>query len=218
MATQEFDSSSDPSEAALATALAAAIKDHNGADVSFGSLLSAEDGHKTIVIFIRHFYCGLCQDFLSFLTSKVKPDLLQSHNTKLIIIGCGEFGLLDGYKALIDSPYDIYADPDLSVYTPLGMTRRTLDQGKFGANNKPEYLVRSVNVVPTAFSNIVTSIRNVFKMGKPMANSGDIRQLGGEFVFDSQKRAVFVHRMENTRGHAKLAEILGAAGVPYESA
>ncbi|KDE02986.1 hypothetical protein MVLG_06486 [Microbotryum lychnidis-dioicae p1A1 Lamole] len=212
MATQEFDSSSAPSEATFATALAATIKDHTGADVSFGSLLSAERAHKAIVIFIRHFYCGLCQDFLFFLTSKVKPDLLQSHNTKLIIVGCGEFGLLDGYKALIGTPYDIYADLDLSVYTPLGMTRRTLEQGKFGPNNKPEYLVRS------AFSNIVTSIRNVFKMGKPMANSGDIRQLGGEFVFDSQKQAVFVHRMENTRGHAKLAEILGAAGVPYESA
>ncbi|SCV74285.1 BQ2448_6717 [Microbotryum intermedium] len=212
MATKEFDPSSPPSEAALATALAATIKDHNGADVSFGSLLSAENGHKTIVIFIRHFYCGLCQDFLSYLTSKVRPEFLQTHNTKLVIIGCGEFGLVDGYKALIDTPYDIYIDPNLNVYIPLGMTRRTLDQGKFDEHNKPEYLLRS------AFGNIVTSIRNVFKMGKPMANSGDIKQLGGEFVFDSQKRAVFVHRMENTRGHAKLAEILGAAGIPYESA
>ena len=38
------------------------------------------------------------------------------------------------------------------------------------------------------------------------------KQLGGEFVFDGMT-PVYTHRMENTRGHAPLAEMLNAAGI-----
>lgn len=52
-------------------------------------------------------------------------------------------------------------------------------------------------------------------MGKLFTTStGDLKALGGEFVFDGPEAVTWAHRMENTRGHATVAEIAAAAGVP----
>lgn len=50
-------------------------------------------------------YCGLCMDFLSFLTTKLNPDLLAAHNVKLVVIGCGDPSMIKGceFGCLSDS-------------------------------------------------------------------------------------------------------------------
>lgn len=176
----------------------------SGEQVQLGSLMRGEKGGKCIVIFIRHFYCGLCQDFLSYLTSKISPQTLRQHNLKLSIIGCGDWELIKPYRENLGTPFEIYADPTKDSYVALGMTLRTLDMG----NKTPEYQRGGM------IGNIFGSIMKAFKIGSIFSkNAGDQKQLGGEFVFVNGE-PIYTHRMQNTRGHAPLAELFDAAGLP----
>ncbi|GAA5944924.1 peroxiredoxin-like family protein [Sporobolomyces koalae] len=175
-----------------------------GEPVQLGSLMRGDKGGKCIVIFIRHFYCGLCQDFISYLTSKITPAVLQEHNLKLSIIGCGDWELIKPYRENLGTPFEIYSDPTKETYVALGMTLRTLDMG----SHQPEY--QSSGIIGNIFSSIVKA----FKIGSIFTKkAGDQKQLGGEFVF-ANGQPVYTHRMENTRGHAPLADLFAAAGLP----
>ncbi|GAA6059253.1 hypothetical protein JCM10212_006646 [Sporobolomyces blumeae] len=214
------------------------VFDREGSPVPLGSLIHGDKGGRSIVIFIRHWYCGLCQvrlrtaipprprplawsdelpsrltsserdarnkDFISYLTSKISQEDLAQHRLKLSVIGCGDWELIKPYVQNLGSPFDFYADPTKKTYEALGMTLRTLDMG----SKNPEYQKTGV------LGNIFASITRAFKIGGIFGkNSGDIKQLGGEFVFENGQ-PIYTHRMENTRGHAPLAELFQAAGLP----
>ncbi|CEQ42430.1 SPOSA6832_04244 [Sporobolomyces salmonicolor] len=160
----------------------------------------------------------LSQDYISYLSSKLSPATLEQQNAKLSIIGCGDWELIQPYKELLGVPWEFYADPGKKSYEALGMTLRTLDMGK----EAPEYMKKGM--LGNIFSSILlrlpkdTRKQGAFKMGGiGRRNAGDIKQLGGEFVFDSNNVAVYTHRMENTRGHAPLAELFSAIGLPYDA-
>ncbi|KAK4051180.1 hypothetical protein OIV83_003002 [Microbotryomycetes sp. JL201] len=200
-----FDATKPPTEQEVATAFALDVIDEAGNPVQLGSLVSTNDDktQRVIVLFIRHFYCGLCMNFLSFLKSRVSPQDLADANVKLIVIGNGDWSMIKGYREMLELPYPVYADAEKKTYNALGMTKRTLDAGKF--DKPPEYIVRGM------FSNVVGSIKSAFRIGK-------LKQIGGEFVFGPRNQVLYAHRMENTRGHAPLAEIMAAAGVKYNAA
>ncbi|GAA5890266.1 hypothetical protein JCM16303_002881 [Sporobolomyces ruberrimus] len=156
-----------------------------GEQVQLGSLMRGEKGGKCIVIFIT-------------------PAVLQQNNLKLSIVGCGDWELIKPYRENLGTPFEIYADPTKETYVALGMTLRTLDMG----NKQPEYQKSGI------IGNIFNSIVKAFKIGSILSkNAGDQKQLGGEFVFVNGQ-PVYTHRMENTRGHAPLAELFEAAGLP----
>lgn len=145
-----------------------------------------------------------CQDFLSYLTSKITPEVLAQHNLKLSIVGCGDWELIKPYRENLATPFDIYADPTKETYVALGMTLRTLDMG----GKTPEYQKSGM------IGNIFGSIVKAFKIGGIFGsvslslrlsksrstesescittsnffrkNAGDQKQLGGEFVFASE--------------------------------
>ncbi|GAA5960723.1 hypothetical protein JCM3765_007305 [Sporobolomyces pararoseus] len=167
-----------------------------GEQVLLGSLMRGEKGGKCIVIF--------CQDFISYLTSKITPEVLQQNNIKLSIVGCGDWELIEPYRKNLGTPFEMYSDATKDTYIALGMTLRTLDMG----NHNPEYQKNGM------ISNIFSSIVKAFKIGSIFSkNAGDQKQLGGEFVFVNGE-PIYTHRMENTRGHAPLAELFEAAGLP----
>ncbi|GAA5896998.1 hypothetical protein JCM8208_006136 [Rhodotorula glutinis] len=196
-----FSPSELPTKAQLDAAKHLSVQDERGDEVPFASLV---DGHKVIVIFIRHFFCGLCMDYLSFLSAHLPPSLLAEHSTKLVVIGCGSPSFIAPYRARLEFPFDVYADPDKKVYTAMGMTRRTLEMG----DKAPEYLKSGM------LGNVFGSIMSAFRFGK-VASPGDMKQVGGEFVFGKAGEPVWCHRMEHTRDHAPLRELMDAAGIPY---
>ncbi|KAM0787580.1 hypothetical protein ACM66B_003650 [Microbotryomycetes sp. NB124-2] len=204
-----FDARKLPTEQEVASAFALDIYDESGNLHQLGQLINANDDktQRVIVLFIRHFYCGLCMDFLSFLKARVKPQDLAEANVQLLVVGNGDWSMIKGYREMLELPFAVYADPEKKTYNALGMTKRTLDAGKF--DKPPEYIVRGM------FSNVVGSIKSAFRIGKLSASSGDIKQIGGEFVFGPKNQVLYAHRMENTRGHAPIAEIMEAAGVKY---
>ncbi|GAA5851281.1 hypothetical protein JCM8547_004193 [Rhodosporidiobolus lusitaniae] len=200
-----FSARTPPAHSELAKAGAVTVYNASGEVIPLGQLfdnIGAQGEGRAVVIFIRHFFCGLCQDYLTYLAAHLPASLLLDHNIKLSIVGCGDWKLIAAYKETLNVPFDVYADPSKKSYEALGMTLRTLDMGR-----ETPYYVRSGTL-----GNIFSSIWNAFKI-KGFTSAGDIKQLGGEFVF-AKGEPVYTHRMENTRGHAPFNELLEAMGLP----
>ena len=103
-----------------------------------------------------------------------------------------------------DCPFPIYADPTKKLYFELGMTR-TLDLGP----KTPEYMQMSVPSV------VVRSFLQALRAGSRALKGGDFWQVGGEFVLEDG-RAVWCHRMKNTRDHAEFSELRSELGYDGE--
>ncbi|GAA5910712.1 hypothetical protein JCM6882_002057 [Rhodosporidiobolus microsporus] len=216
-----FSSSTPPAAQELASSKELVVRNEEGEAVKLGDILENKEGAggKVVVIFIRP--CSLTsigpflrplrpdarlqQDYISFLTASLPPSLLAAHNLKISVIGCGDWKLIAPYRSTLGTPFEVYADSSRESYERLGMTLRTLDMGGV----KPEYQKEGM------FRNALSSIFRVFSAFKTPMGGGDMKQLGGEFVFENGQ-PIYVHRMENTRGHAPLDELLKAVGISPE--
>ena len=104
------------------------------------------------------------------------------------------------YLAATSCPFPIYADPSRKLYDHLKMSR-TLNLGP----SKPEYMRKSM------IATMALSIIQGLKMGTGATKGGDIKQVGGELLFESGE-VKWCHRMRNTRDHAEvkvLKQVLG---------
>ncbi|KAI9639567.1 uncharacterized protein MKK02DRAFT_14737, partial [Dioszegia hungarica] len=143
-----------------------------GMRVRFGDLVR---GKKTIVVFIRHWFCPLCAQYIKSVIRDVSPDALEDAGVELIIIGNGSSKMINGYaNKYFNSPFKTYTDPTLSLYRVLGLTRQTSDSGP--DSERGDYLTE------TALETTVNTLKRAAKM--PLRNPGHFTQLGGEFVFD----------------------------------
>ncbi|KAI4150627.1 MAG: hypothetical protein L6R39_002226 [Caloplaca ligustica] len=175
------------------------VLDVHGKPHSFKSLYTTDDqneGSRVLVIFIRHFFCGNCQEYLRSLSTSITPDALKSLPipTKIIVIGCGQPDLIPMYVRETGCPYPIYADPSKKLYAQLGMIR-TMSLG----SKSPEYMQYSL---PSA---VVRAIYQSLKAGRGAFKGGDYWQVGGEFLFE-HGQVEWCHRMRNTRDHAEIPE------------
>ncbi|KAG9028321.1 hypothetical protein FRB95_006594 [Tulasnella sp. JGI-2019a] len=194
---------------------AASIKLYNqdGKKVTFGSLF---EDQRTIIVFIRHFWCPMCQDYMRTVVKDVRPEQLERAGVKLVVIGCGDPGMIKAYnERIFKSPYPFYVDPHLRLYRALGMTLKTLDAG-------PD-VERGEYVRHGAFVGTLSVIKRALMSGLPVIRKGgDIKQLGGEFVLGPGLRCRYAHRMSTTRDHADITHVARAAGVdtfdPFQAA
>jgi hypothetical protein len=62
-----------PPRTQLSQAASLPVYGEDGRKHSFGSLFEKQ---KTVVIFIRHFWCPLCQDYMSVVKSTIRPDMI----------------------------------------------------------------------------------------------------------------------------------------------
>jgi hypothetical protein len=111
------------------------------------------------------------------------------------------------YAEATQCPFPIYADPSRKLYDQLGMSR-TLSLG----SKKPDYMRNSI--LSGVFRSVVQGVRS----GTGATKGGDIKQVGGEFMFDEGK-VVWCHRMKNTRDHSEIPElqrVLGLKAGSYE--
>jgi len=204
-AAKEFSRDAVPTADVLATAAGLYVYAEDGTKVTFGSLV--EDG-KTIVIFIRHFFCGVCKDFVTQLGT-VRKEALSAAGAKLVVIGCGEYHMIPAYRADAAYPYEVYADPKKELYITLGMTKRTLAATPKGEEKKnyvkDSYLTYAVR---GAISGPLSHPTQIFA-------AGDIAQLGGEFIFEPGLDVTFVSRMQHTADHLDVIDIMSKASVEY---
>ncbi len=184
-----------PNPSTLRQAFEHEIYSSDGAPLSFGSLFNT--GHQgderqpstsILVIFIRHFFCGNCQEYIRRLSSPDSPfhPSRQQHAylnfskptttppPSVVIIGPGSPSLLASYSSRTQCAFPVYADPSTQLYDILGM-HRTLSMGA----KSPEYIQHSL------FSGAVKSAWQIVKRvgnGDAM-DGGDWQVNGGEFLF-----------------------------------
>ncbi|KAJ4370083.1 hypothetical protein N0V86_008818 [Didymella sp. IMI 355093] len=179
------------------------ILDAQGKSRPFRELYDASGvAPRQLIIFIRHFFCGNCQEYLRTLSSSMTPeDLLALPTpTSIIVIGCGRPELIPMYTEATGCPFPIYAEPTRRIYDYLGMTR-TYDLG-----SKPAYMQTNVLI------NSVQSIFQGLSTGRKALKGGDFKQVGGEFLFENGE-CTWVHRMKTTRGHAEVSDVRNLLGL-----
>ncbi|EGO24429.1 hypothetical protein SERLADRAFT_389646, partial [Serpula lacrymans var. lacrymans S7.9] len=72
-----------PSAKQLADAASCFVIAENGLRVPFGDIYKDQ---KTVVIFIRHFWCHLCQDYMTSISENVDPKALRQAGVQLVIV------------------------------------------------------------------------------------------------------------------------------------
>ncbi|EFQ35083.1 hypothetical protein CGRA01v4_11740 [Colletotrichum graminicola] len=153
------------------------VLDRHGKSHPFKSLYTGRNvARRVLIIFVRHFFCGNCQDFLRTLSESITPDALLSlpMSTFIAVIGCGNPGLIDMYLQETGCPFPVYTDPTRRLFDTLGMTR-TLALG-----TRPAYMRKSL--FKSAAESVLQGLKQV-KAGLA-TKSGDHRQVGGEFLFE----------------------------------
>lgn len=171
----------------------------DGKTVPFRSLLTTKT--RTLIIFIRHFFCGNCQEYLRSLAQQIPPSSLPD-DVDIMIIGCGSHTLISSYVDHLECsppfPYSIYAEPTKKLYESLGM-QYSLSLG----HKSPEYMHRSLVRV-----NLESTVQGLKRIWSGDALSGgDMRLNGGEFLFnaaDGKAAVTWCHRMSNSRDHAEI--------------
>ncbi|PPQ64609.1 hypothetical protein CVT26_002007 [Gymnopilus dilepis] len=216
-----------PTVQQLAHAAYLPVTCEDGSQVSFGSLF---DKTRTIVVFIRHFWCPLCQDYMSSLKSIVKPEMLsawpegdenggdlKSRLVSFVVIGNGAPGMIHKYRQIFGLPFKVYTDPSLAIYQALGM-------GRDGRRGQHQHRASSVDlstgcncksyVKHGLVGGLAMVVGRAIKVGMPVwENGGDVDQLGGEFIFGPGLKCSYAHRMQTPKGHAPIEDVLSAAGI-----
>ncbi|KAJ2914926.1 hypothetical protein MD484_g5483, partial [Candolleomyces efflorescens] len=209
MAPTTFEPKAPLTEESIAKAAELEVDDVEGKKVKFGTLFEHE---KAVVVFIRHFFCGICQAYVENL-ARVPSDSLSRAHTNIIVIGCGEHEAIKAYHDMTGFKGAIYADPTRDLYHELGMTLETLSTTPSG-QPKPSYLDGV-----SAIANVFTSIwKGPMKNPALIGKQGKISQLGGEFLFGPGNQCSFASRMRNTEDHVSVEELMGLAGVEYKEA
>ncbi|KAH7399793.1 AhpC/TSA antioxidant enzyme-domain-containing protein [Cadophora sp. MPI-SDFR-AT-0126] len=153
------------------------ILDQDGRSIPFKNLYTGPNvTRRVLVIFIRHFYCGNCQEYIRALTASITPASLLSLPTPtfIAVVGCGSPSLISMYQSATSCPFPIYADPTKKLYNELGMIR-TLNLGE-----RPEYQRKELLSIMVA--GFVQSMK-MMKSGQTL-KGGDMYQVGGEFMFE----------------------------------
>ncbi|KAK2593882.1 hypothetical protein QQS21_008402 [Conoideocrella luteorostrata] len=215
------------------------ILDKDGKTRTFKSLYSGNNvARRVLVVFIRHFFCGNCQEYLRTFSESISPEsLLQLPvSTFVVVVGCGDPALIDMYIEATKCPFPIYTDPTRSLFNELGMTM-TLALG-----SRPAYMKKSM--WKSSLDSIGQALRFVPK--GLVLKSGDQRQVGGEFLFEpldlvtpittpqderpmtmgsfqdpssggnaqvEEKKVTWCHRMKTTRDHAEIPELMEVLGL-----
>ena len=109
------------------------------------------------------------------------------------------------YKSETDCRFNLLAEPTRKIYDTLGMTR-TLELGE----KKPDYFQSGL------FAAIAQSIYQGIRAGTGALKGGDIKQVGGELLFEDGK-LVWSHRMKNTQDHTEVPEIRKVIRLDKES-
>ncbi|KAF8228360.1 hypothetical protein L208DRAFT_1291813 [Tricholoma matsutake] len=190
-----------PDADTIAKASALNVLDPSGNMLSFGSIFEEQ---RTIVVFIRHFFCGA---YVEGLANMVPQDALSKSNTKIVIIGCGGWEPLQSYAESTGFPGPLYADPTRELYHALGMTLETLARTPKGEERK-SYLVLGPlqSTVKSIWSGPLTHPTQIGK-------HGNISQLGGEFIFGPGKQCSFASRMQHTEDHLEIPDLMKVANI-----
>jgi len=198
-----------PDEQTLSEAAELPILDQDGTSTPFKHLSSPGDAKRHLLVFIRHFYCGHCEDYVRALSTHLPPSTISTTTppTDITIIGCGDPIVIADYIKRTACAFPIYTDPHQALYVKLGMVSNT----QLG-DKRPEYVGSSV------VAGTLGSMWNMIKSGGKIWKGGAFDQNGGEWLFEADGRLRWCRRMRNTRDHAEIGEVVKVLGLKDEGA
>ncbi|ERT03014.1 hypothetical protein HMPREF1624_01318 [Sporothrix schenckii ATCC 58251] len=204
-----------PSRGTLKKTADLPVLDREGKSYPFKSLYEDFTG-QTLVVFVRHFFCGNCQEYLRLLSQAIPLATLSKAPTpsQIVVVGCGDPSLIDMYVEVAECVFPVYADPTRRLYDEFGMVS-TLSLGP------PPAYMKHTNIWASSFRSIAQGLR---QLPRGLAlKSGNHRQVGGEFLFrkstaDDAVSVTWCHRMKHTRDHAETDELQAVLGLETTAA
>ncbi|XP_048359636.1 peroxiredoxin-like 2C isoform X2 [Sphaerodactylus townsendi] len=151
----------------LRDAYSCLVVDAAGKEMPFGALYEQQ---KTILVFVRHFLCYACKEYVEDL-GKISKDFLQDANVRLVVIGQSSHHHIKPFCNLTGYPHEMFVDPERKIYRALGMKRG-------------ETSITSVQS-PHVKSNLLSgSIKSMWRaMASPAFDfQGDPAQQGGTLI------------------------------------
>lgn len=82
--------------------------------------IASRPAPKTVVFFIRHFWCGQCQDYTFASLSLLDQFAVAAAGIRVVIISNGSWKIIKAYKKLFKCPFSIYVDGPRRLYQLLG--------------------------------------------------------------------------------------------------
>ncbi|XP_060092394.1 peroxiredoxin-like 2C isoform X1 [Heteronotia binoei] len=194
--SQWLNTADEPVELRDASSLL--VVDAAGKRIPFGALYEQQ---KTIAVFLRHFLCYVCKEYVEDL-GKIPKEFLQDANVRLVVIGQSSHHHIKPFCNLTGYPYEMFVDPEREIYRTLGMKRG-------------EASITSAQS-PHVKSNLLSgSIKSMWRaMASPAFDfQGDPAQQGGTLILGPGNKIHFVHLDRNRLGHAPINTVLQLAGV-----
>ncbi|KAM6473899.1 peroxiredoxin-like 2C [Liasis olivaceus] len=174
------------------------VEDAEGNRIPFGALYKEQ---KTIVIFVRHFLCYVCKEYVEDL-GKIPNNFLQDANVRLVVIGQSAYHHIKPFCNLTGYHHEMYVDPGREIYSILGMK----------SGEASSSVVHSPHVKSSLLSGSVKSMWRA--MGSPAFDfQGDPAQQGGTFILGPGNEIHFVHLDQNRLDHVPINTLLQLAGV-----
>ncbi|KAI0348203.1 hypothetical protein BDW22DRAFT_1350370 [Trametopsis cervina] len=184
------------------------VYDSSGAKIKFGTLISSPADGKTVVVFIRHFFCGICQAYITEL-AKVKDTALDKAKVKLVVVGCGGYQPIKDYGVRAGYDRPIYADTSRALFKHFGLTENL-------QTTPADQPVKNYIAGRSRLGNALNSIWNgPLQHPQHIGKQGNISQLGGEFIFGADNQCLFAYRMLHTEDHTDVEELMKHAGVEF---
>ncbi|OJD16522.1 hypothetical protein AJ78_03299 [Emergomyces pasteurianus Ep9510] len=216
--------SASPSESVLKAAAKIPILDVDGNELLFEDLYKPSGPGKkkkrTLIIFIRHFFCGSCQEYVKAVSSSFSAPSQLPSDTAIAIVGCGASSLIALYKDLTNCAFPVYTDPTKCLHALFDM-KRTL----YAGTRTPDYFSRSIFYL--TIQSIVQTLSRLWK--GDMLQSGDKWQNGGELLFEAEiinetedgeeeieVQVPFSHIMADTRNHTEIPVLRTILGLSEE--
>ncbi|KAK5871031.1 hypothetical protein PBY51_003934 [Eleginops maclovinus] len=175
------------------------IYDRHGVSFPFKTLYR---DRKSVIIFVRNFLCYSCKEYVEDL-SKIPKEALEDAAIRLVVIGQSAHHHIEPFCLLTGYPYEIYVDPERSIYQKFGMKR----EEKFTDSAQPSPHVKS-----GIFMGQVKSIWRA--MTSPAFDfQGDLHQQGGAIIAGPGSQVLFSHFDMNRLDHMPINWLLQLAGV-----
>ncbi|KAE8363221.1 AhpC/TSA antioxidant enzyme-domain-containing protein [Aspergillus caelatus] len=197
------------------------VLDRHGKSHPFKSLYSGPGvAQRVLVIFVRHFFCGSCQEFLRTLSASITPGTLEplAKRTSVVIIGCGDPALIEMYGKETNCQFPIYADPTRQLYQDLDMMCSS------ALGSQPGYIRKGMaRIVGESMFQAMKHIPS------GLAHKGGwYKQNGGEFLFEpldinaeitgeQEKQVTWCYRMETTRDHTEIPDLMRVLGIDQKN-
>ncbi|CAN9464378.1 hypothetical protein CC77DRAFT_1077345 [Alternaria alternata] len=194
-----------PTAEELSEALKIDVYDRKGKTKALGDLVK---GQRTVLVFIRHFWCLNCQAYVRCISESIPPSNLPA-NTQILVVGCGSHQPIDTYATNSSSKYPIYTDPTLRLHK-LFKFKSNLAEGKAGDEQR-DYMRNAGSTMSRIFGGIkgaLGNLQHVNSVGPKALN-------GGEVVLSADGECEYMYRMQNTVDHTNIAELAKMIGAEY---